>query len=176
MSYFFKLPLTLITLLGLFSCQENKPLVLNADEVIHLQQQNVLKFTSFDGLAPLFKHRDDTLRVINLWATWCKPCVKELPYFEALEKEFRSNKQKAKVILISLDMNEKNLANYITKKDLKTPTYWLDDPDANAWVNKVNQDWDGAIPVTLSIDGTNSLFHRSDFSSYEELKNFVLKK
>ncbi|NME69641.1 TlpA family protein disulfide reductase [Flammeovirga aprica] len=174
MTNFIKHTLSVISFLFIISCgQQETALVLQPDEVIQLEQQEVLKFNKFDGLAPLFSHKDDTLRVINFWATWCKPCVKELPYFEQLDQEFKAKGQKAKVVLISLDMNEKNISNYIKKKNLTTPTLWLDDPDGNAWLGKVNPNWDGAIPVTLIIDKNKTVFHNKDFHDYEELKNFV---
>ena len=58
-------------------------------------------YGSFDDLEPLFNKQTDTTYVINFWATWCKPCIEELPYFEKLHKDFGS--EKLKVILVSLD-------------------------------------------------------------------------
>ncbi|MBD0400689.1 TlpA disulfide reductase family protein [Flammeovirga sp. EKP202] len=173
MTSFIKYALSIITFFIVISCNQSPKLVLQADEVIQLEQQEVLKFNKFDGLSPLFSHKDDTLRVINFWATWCKPCVKELPYFQQLDEKFKKNGEKAKVILISLDMNEKNLSNYIKKKNLTTSTFWLDDPDANAWLGRVNENWDGAIPVTLTIDKNKTVFHNTDFHDYEELEKFI---
>ena len=44
----------------------------------------------FDGLKPYLNKKDDDVYVINFWATWCAPCVKELPYFEQLNKNYKS--------------------------------------------------------------------------------------
>ncbi|MBB6463787.1 TlpA family protein disulfide reductase [Flammeovirga kamogawensis] len=159
----------LITLIG---CKKT-PLKLVADEYIPTSTQTVLKFNSFKNLEPLFKHEDDTVRIINFWATWCKPCVKELPYFEQANTYIKEHKLKAKIILVSLDMGEKNLVKYINKTKLTSEVIWLDDADANVWIEKVNPTWDGAIPVTLLLENGKQTFHSTDFESYEDLKSFI---
>ena len=44
---------------------------------------------------------NDTLYVVNFWATWCKPCVAEMPYLEEAQKKFANNK--VKVVFVSLN-------------------------------------------------------------------------
>ena len=58
-------------------------------------------YENFEDLEPLFNRQTDTTYVINFWATWCKPCVEELPYFEQLFAEHKE--EKLKVLLVSLD-------------------------------------------------------------------------
>ena len=127
----------------------------------------------FDGLKPMFDINDDTLRIINFWATWCVPCVKELPYFERVNSEYAS--QKVKVILISLDFIEDletALIPFIKKHGLNSEVVLLDDPNANRWIPMVEKSWDGAIPVTLFKKGEKRSFVPHTME-YDELVNEV---
>ena len=63
-----------------------------------VQGQKFKTFENFNDLEKALVKENDTLYVINFWATWCAPCVKELPHFESYNNE-NSNK-KIKVILV----------------------------------------------------------------------------
>lgn len=115
---------------------------------------------------------DENVYVINFWATWCGPCVKELPYFEKLHKE----NKKVKVILVSLDSQkdlEKKLIPFIAKKKLTAEVILLSDKDYNSWLEKINKDWSGSIPATLLISGNRKLFAEHEFESYTELNDYI---
>ena len=123
----------------------------------------------FDGLKPLLDIEDDTLRIFNFWATWCVPCVKELPHFERANNEYTN--EKVKVILISLDFYEDvetALIPFINDKELSSQVLLLDDPDANRWIPMVHESWDGAIPVSLFKLGAEEIFIARPMD-YEEL-------
>jgi len=125
-------------------------------------------FKSFEGF---LNKKDETTYVINFWATWCLPCVKELPYFEKLNQNYKD--KNVKVILVSLDMPKKiesNLIPFMIKKKLQTEVIHLDDPDANAWIEKVASNWSGAIPATVMYNATYRKFYERSFT-YMELEN-----
>jgi thiol-disulfide isomerase/thioredoxin len=129
----------------------------------------------FNGLAPLLNKQNDTTYVINFWATWCKPCIEELPNFEKLHANFKS--QKVKVLLVSLDLPkqvESNLIPYIKKKRLQSTVVHLKDPDMNSWINKVDQQWSGAIPATIIYKGDKRKFYEQSFT-YEQLQSELEK-
>lgn len=114
---------------------------------------------------------DQTTYVINFWATWCKPCVKELPYFEQLNAE----KDDVKVILVSLDFPEnidRQVVPFIEKYKLKSEVVLLDDPDANSWIPKVDANWTGAIPATIIMKNNTKKFFEKSFT-YTELETEV---
>ncbi|WP_115124721.1 TlpA disulfide reductase family protein [Marinirhabdus gelatinilytica] len=111
-----------------------------------------------------------TTYVINFWATWCKPCVKELPYFEELNKNYKDNN--VKVVLVSLDFPkhiEKQVIPFIKKHKLQSELLLLDDPDANSWIPKVSEQWSGAIPATIFVKGNQQKFYEQSFE-YTELE------
>lgn len=105
---------------------------------------------NFEELEPVLRFQSDTTYVVNFWAMWCKPCVEELPEFEEIRKAHSD--QKVKVILVSLDFGsdvEERLLKFLERKDIHATTLLLDDPDANSWIGKVDEKWDGALPATL---------------------------
>lgn len=115
---------------------------------------------------------DENLYVINFWATWCAPCIKELPYFEMLHQKNKN----VKVILVSLDSRkdlEKKLIPFIQKKKLTAEVILLSDKDYNSWLDKIDKSWSGSIPATLIIKGNQKLFAERDFESYTELNDYI---
>jgi len=126
-------------------------------------------------LEAMLNTKSDTTYVINFWATWCKPCVQELPHFDKLEKTFAG--QKIKVILISLDFKrqfETNLKPYLVKNKVVSDVYLIDEPDYDLWIDKVDKSWSGAIPATLILNNTLGTrnFYERDFT-LEEINKTV---
>ncbi len=135
------------------------------------------KFTAFEKFQDLEKalvKENDTLYVINFWATWCGPCVKELPYFEKFTQQVKG--QKIKVILASLDFKkqlESHFRPFLAKKKYSAEVVWLEDKDYNTWFPKVSNDWSGSIPATWLIKGKRRAFHEGDFENTQQLEDFV---
>ncbi|MES2810875.1 MAG: TlpA disulfide reductase family protein [Bacteroidota bacterium] len=130
-----------------------------------------VKSYDFKNLQDYLNKKDDTTYVINFWATWCLPCVKELPHFEKLNQNYKD--KKVKVLLISLDMPKKiesNLIPFMVKKKLQSEVIHLDDPDANTWIELVDKKWSGSIPATIIYNKTSRQFYERSFT-YEELEN-----
>ncbi len=128
----------------------------------------------FAGLEHLLHFENDSTYVINFWATWCKPCVAELPYFEQLWDDYRT--KKFKVILISLDFPqqiEKKLIPFMEKHQLESEVWVLDDADANSWIDKVSPKWSGSIPATLVYTRDAREFREQSFETYEELNELI---
>lgn len=131
-------------------------------------------YDSYDDLAYIFNHQNDTTYVINFWATWCSPCVAELPYFEYMNKTYKN--EKLKVVLISLDSKktiDTKLKPFIQREKLMSHVVALTDTDYNTWIDKVNPDWDGAIPVTIIYNKEEYEIIKGEFDNYEELNTIV---
>lgn len=137
-------------------------------------QEKTIPIVDFNGLEHYLNKQNDTTYVINFWATWCAPCVKELPYFEQLNKKYKG--EKVKVILVSLDFPksyEKRLLPFVKKKGLKSDVILLDDPDSNSWIGKVDKNWSGAIPATIIYNKKARRLYEQPFT-FEELEAQLL--
>mgnify|MGYP006275720043 CR=1 FL=1 len=138
--------------------------------------QPIKTYDSFEAYEHLLHQQDDTTYVINFWATWCAPCVKEMPAFIKLEENYRHNK--LKIILTSMDFGgnvNKRVRGFMNKHGIKSKVVVLDDPDSNSWINKVNSDWSGGIPATLIYNKEKRLFFEKEFT-YEELNHVIQSK
>ena len=128
-----------------------------------------MKSFNFEGLEAYIKPQSDSIYVVNFWATWCTPCVEELPYFEKLNADFKD--KKVKVILVSLDMSKQVLTRlipFIEKNKIQSEVVLLNDVDADAWINKVDPSWSGALPATLIYNAQKRKFFEQSFT-YETL-------
>lgn len=138
-------------------------------------QKRPVVYDSFEDMEWIFNQQNDTTYVINFWATWCKPCVEEMPYFLELHNTYRG--EKVKLILVSLDFKnqiEKKLIPFIEKHQLQPEVVVLTDPDANKWIPKIAGEWSGSIPATLVYNKNKRSFHEQSFDSFEEI-NHILK-
>ncbi|MFK7782325.1 TlpA family protein disulfide reductase [Psychroserpens sp.] len=134
-----------------------------------LEKEFTLEVYDFDGLQKFLSTTDDKTYVVNFWATWCAPCVKELPYFEKLNTLYSED---VKVILVSLDFPSKyetKLKPYIKNKNLQSKVVALNDVDSNSWIPKVDESWTGAIPATVIFNKNKREFYEKSFD-YEELE------
>lgn len=130
-------------------------------------QKDGIQVPSYDfkTFEPYLKRSNDTTYVVNFWATWCQPCVEELPNFEKLTADNKN--KKIKVILVSLDMKkqvESALIPFIQKNKLQSKVVHLSDPDANAWIPKVSPEWSGALPATVIYNQQKSQFYERTFT------------
>ncbi|ALD20825.1 TlpA disulfide reductase family protein [Hymenobacter sp. DG25A] len=123
------------------------------------QQVRVIKLPE---LQKLLNRQNDTIYVVNFWATWCAPCVKELPHFEQLNTTYA--KQKVKVLLVSMDYAsqlDKKVIPFVQKWALKSEVVLLNETDPNSWIDKVDPKWTGAIPFTL-------IYHKQKRATFEQ--------
>ena len=129
---------------------------------------------NYDGLELLLNKNNDKTYVINFWATWCKPCVEELPAFQKLHETYKD--QNIEVILVSLDFKnqvETRLIPFIKEHNLQPKVVLMVDPDQNAWIPKVSSEWSGAVPATIIYNKNNRKFYERSFT-YELLENELI--
>ena len=130
-----------------------------------------LDIYDYDGLEPLITKADNKIHVVNFWATWCAPCVKELPYFDKLNQEYSD--KNVEMLLVSLDFPrqyDKKLKPFLKKNQLKSKVVCLDDVDQNRWIPAIDSSWSGAIPATIIYKGDKRKFFEKSFT-YKELEN-----
>ena len=139
-------------------------------------QQQVLKIVDFDELKTIINQKDDKLYLVNFWATWCKPCVAELPGFMEVNKIYRNNPH-FKMILVSMDMaKDLNTAvkTFITKNNITPDVYLLDDNKRmNEWIPTIDTNWSGAIPATVFYRNGEKLEFIENVVEKEELVKLI---
>lgn len=95
----------------------------------------------------------DTVYVINFWATWCAPCIEELPYFEQFSGTMKQ--QPVKVLLVSLDFKSKletSVKPFVKRMKLASEVFLLDEKSQQVYIDKIDKNWSGAIPATLFLN------------------------
>jgi thiol-disulfide isomerase/thioredoxin len=151
-------------LLVVFSCKK-------APSTIEMVQENdSVEVYNYSELAPLLnKVNPEKTYIINFWATWCAPCIKELPYFQ----ELHDTNKNIEVILVSLDFPEKletQLIPFIKKKNLTPQVILLNDPNENQWIPAIDSTWSGALPATLIYNKEKRAFYKQSFTKESLLK------
>ncbi|MDY0781076.1 TlpA family protein disulfide reductase [Tenacibaculum sp. IB213877] len=158
----------------LFSCKTNTS---EKKEEVEKQNPKSIKSYNYSSLEPLLHKNDGKTYVVNFWATWCKPCVDELPYFEKLNDNYKN--QNVEVLLVSLDFPnqvESDLLPFIENNNIKSHVVLFDDPNQNEWINKIDKSWSGALPATLIYNKNQRKFFEKpfDYQTLEnELKQFI---
>jgi len=135
------------------------------------EKENVLKAVNYDELKSVIQKEDGKLYVVNFWATWCKPCVEELPGFIAVNEQFK-NDPNFKMILVSMDnrkLLDTKVKKFIQKNNIDADVYLLDDiKRMNEWIPATDETWSGAIPATVFYkNGKKILFRELQMTQYE---------
>ncbi len=128
---------------------------------------------NFAGFEPYLGAKSDTVYVINFWATWCGPCRRELPDMEKIHQDYSG--RKVRVLLVSLDFpnQQKGLQQFLSSNQITAPVILLNEPDANAWIDKVDPSWSGALPATLIYKGKDRLFFEKELT-YRDVNNSIV--
>lgn len=127
------------------------------------------------ALSGRVRQANDTLYVVNFWATWCKPCVEELPYFEGQRTALSGSP--VRILLASLDFasNRARIQRFLYKNKYGAEAIILHDPNQDQWINSIDSSWSGALPATvLYRKGQKLFFYEGAFTS-EDLHNTLIK-
>lgn len=158
-----KSALAAFTLLGVLSC--GRPSQVSILPVLPLQPEGVKAvLASFQGQKAV---------LVNVWATWCVPCVEEFPYLVRLREEF---KDELDVVFISVDFPEQlpRVEAFLTEQRVDWQTYIKDGKD-EPFIFAIHDDWTGAIPATVIYDkaGEQVVFFEKP-ADYETFKSHIL--
>jgi thiol-disulfide isomerase/thioredoxin len=123
-------------------------------------QSQKIEYIKVPGLERILNNPDNKLFIINFWATWCPPCVKEFPDFEKVSKEYDTTQ--VKFIMVSLDFPSQvntNLLPFLKKNKVSLNVAVMTDLDYNSWIDKVDASWQGDIPATIIFNNSKKLRH-----------------
>jgi len=111
--------------------------------------------------------------VINFWATWCVPCVEEMPWFNKILNEKRH--KNIELVFISLDNpkgGSQKIEEFIRRKNLNATFVWLQESDADVFCPRIEESWGGTIPATLFVN------HQSNYRRFveEQISPAILRR
>jgi thiol-disulfide isomerase/thioredoxin len=138
--------------------------------VIAVTSQTIAKW-KIEDVVRSFSANNDTVYVVNFWATFCKPCNEELPDFIRLADKYKS--KKVKLLLVSLDLPSYvpvRLPEFIKKNKYKTNHVWLNETDADRFCPMIDKKWSGAIPATIIVN--NKTGYRKFFEDQVSAEDF----
>lgn len=117
--------------------------------------------------------------IVNMWATWCGPCIEEIPYFMEEVKKHNATvtmpTDSIRLLLVSLDFKEafpREISSFVKKRKYSAEIVWLDETNADYFCPKIDAKWSGAIPATLFVN------HKTGYRNFfeEQLSHDDLKK
>lgn len=118
---------------------------------IHAGAQDI-KTVKMDDVITMIRESKEPI-IVNFWATWCGPCVREIPWFE--KELYAEGAPKAKLVLVSLDFQEDvqaNLKAFVKKNNYRSQVVWLNETNADSFCPKIDPSWEGAIPASLFVN------------------------
>jgi thiol-disulfide isomerase/thioredoxin len=120
----------------------------------------------------LDREASDKVLIVNFWATWCAPCVEELPDFEEISRDYANEVQMVLISLDEVENIEKMVNPFLSQNEITSSVKVLDDPYSSEWIPLVDAHWDGAIPVTLIKYKGKKRFYNRTFT-YAELEQEI---
>ena len=120
-----------------------------------------IKKIKINDLEAYIKNCDHPL-IVNFWATYCGPCIKEIPYFEKFAGQQKD--KNIELLLISLDLPDyypSKIEMFVKDKRLTSAVWWLNESNADYFCPKVDKNWTGGIPSTLFVN--NKTHYRKFF-------------
>jgi len=127
-----------------------------------------VRLVSIDQLNARIENGKDTTYIINFWATWCAPCIKELPAFEKLNEEYKS--EQLKVLLVSVDDIsdlKSSVTPFVNKQKMNSEASILNETDQQQYIDRIDSSWSGSIPATLFIKNGKRKFFEKEFTFIE---------
>jgi thiol-disulfide isomerase/thioredoxin len=127
-----------------------------------------------EALHDLVKNNTNKLRLINVWATWCVPCVEEFPGLVHLNHMYRDRGYE--MVSISLDDRAQapRALAFLQKNQSSSPNYLYTGQDKYKFIEALDSSWAGALPYTLLIEpGGKKVYVKQGMNDLEQLQKII---
>ncbi len=131
------------------------------------------------GLDRLLHNRKEKILFLNVWATWCQPCVEEFPDLVNLSNEYRN--AAVDIVAISVDYPdevESKILPFLTSQNVPFTVYVANVKKDEDFINALNPSWSGAVPATFIFDATGKqrafMFGQKNYKTFKAEIDTVL--
>ncbi len=129
-----------------------------------------------DGLRALRKNDSGNLRLINVWATWCGPCIAEFPELVTINRMYRHRDFELVTVAANYPDEQKDVLNFLKKQQASNKNLLFGTPEKYKLIEAFDPDWSGALPYTLLVNHDGKvLFKREGPIDALELKRLIVK-
>ena len=128
------------------------------------------------GIKDLLKNNSDRLRLINVWATWCGPCIIEFPEFVDINRMYRG--RDFEFMSICLDDTSKHVKalKFLQSKQASNKNYLFNTKNKYALIEAVDPKWQGALPYTLIVEpGGKIVYGKQSIIDPAQLKKLIVE-
>lgn len=135
-----------------------------------------IKVITFSDFKNIIEKENDKFLVVNFWATWCMPCVVEIPSFMKVNERFKDNVG-YKMILINLNpvKNIEFVKKFIRKYSISTEVYLLNDPEnMDKWIPAIDPLWEGSIPATVFYKNGSKVLFKEQLLNEKDLESIII--
>lgn len=130
-----------------------------------------------EGVKKLAANKTGDLRLINVWATWCGPCLGELPELVTINRMYRNRRFRMYTISLDAAADRDQALRHLTEKHVSSINYLYDSEDRNALAEALDAQWQGPVPYTLLIaPGGKVIYRSSDAIDPAKLKKAIVEQ
>ncbi len=135
--------------------------------------QNIPMISSDSVLSIINDIPDSGTVVINFWATWCPPCVYELPFFVKADTMLKG--ENVTFIFISFDPGSgaKQVSKFVKKNGVPGTHYIIGNYNMSEFIDAVDPKWEGGIPYTIVLTKDGRRNHSGSFETFRDLWHFI---
>lgn len=129
------------------------------------------------GIKNLIKNTSsDKLRLINVWATWCGPCITEFPDLVVIDRMYRGRPFEFITISADKQARKADVLKFLIKQEASNKNYIFNKDDVYEMIEAVDPTWQGALPYTLLIEpGGKIVYRKQDTINPPEMKKLIVE-
>ena len=136
----------------------------------------VLNMIDEAGIKELLQNKSDKLRLINVWATWCGPCVTEFPSFIEMNRMYRQRDFELVTVSAENPTNKERVLKFLQKNQASVTNYLFSLDDKYKLIEAIDPKWQGALPYTVLVEpGGKIVYAKQGIIDPAQMKKLVVE-